>query len=146
MPRIGGGHFPAHHPNGEAPMPHNQLASSRHNAIRAVLRVGGPLVAGVGILFMIIGFVSFFSAFGSLETPRYFWCLFIGMPLLFLGTVMCFFGFLGSFYRYVASEAAPVAKDTVNYMGEGTRPGVKAVAKAVTEGILEARNEQQLKQ
>ena len=38
-----------------------------------------------------------------------------------------------------ARESAPVAKDVVNYMGENTQPGVKAVAKAVTVGIIEGQ-------
>jgi hypothetical protein len=64
------------------------------------------------------------------------------MPLLFVGLVMCQFGYLGAFYRYVASESAPVAKDVANYMGENVQPGVKSVAKAITEGVIEAQREQ----
>ena len=58
---------------------------------------------------------------------------------------MCMFGYLGAFQRYVAGESAPVAKDVVNYMGENIQPGVKAVAKAITEGIIEGQKEQQQK-
>ena len=89
-----------------------------------------------------VGFGSFFASFGSFEPPRYFWCAFVGMPLLFVGTAMCMYGYLGAFYRYVAGESAPVAKDVVNYMGENIQPGVKAVAKAATEGIIEAQKDQ----
>jgi hypothetical protein len=53
------------------------------------------------------------------------------------------FGYLGAVYRYVTGEGAPVAKDVVNYMGENIQPGVKAVAKAVTEGIVQAQKEQE---
>jgi hypothetical protein len=127
-------------------MNENQLKSPQHNTIRTMLRVGGPVVAGLGLIFTIVGFGSFFSSFGSFDPPRYFWCAFVGLPLLFVGFVMCMFGYLGAFYRYFAGEAAPVAKDAVNYMGEGVQPGVKAVAKAVTEGIIEAQKEQQPKQ
>jgi hypothetical protein len=35
-----------------------------------------------------------------------------------------------------------VAKDVVNYMGENVQPGIKAVAKAVAEGVIEAQKEQ----
>ena len=123
-------------------MNENRLQSPRHSGIRDVLRIGGPLVAGVGLLFMIVGFGSFFASFGSFEPPRYFWCAFVGMPLLFIGTAMCMYGYLGSFYRYVAGESAPVAKGVVNYMGENIQPGIKAVTKAATEGVIEAQNEQ----
>jgi len=124
-------------------MNEKSLQSPQHNNIRTFLRVVGPLVGVVGILFTIVGFASFFSAFGGFGPPRYFWCAFVGLPLLFLSVVLCMFGYLGAIHRYVAGEAAPVARDAVNFMGEGVQPGVKAVAKAVAEGIFEARKEQQ---
>jgi hypothetical protein len=123
-----------------------KLQSPQHSNARTVLRVVGPVIAAVGLLLMIVGFASLFASFGRFEPPRFFWCAFVGMPLLFVGIGMCMFGYLGAFYRYFAGEVAPVAKDAVNYMGEGVQPGVKAVAKAVTEGIIEARTEQQPKQ
>ena len=123
-------------------MNENRLQSPRHSGIRGVLRIGGPLIAAIGLLFMIVGFGSFFASFGSFEPPRYFWCAFVGMPLLFVGIAMCMYGYLGAFYRYVAGESAPVAKDVVNYMGENVQPGVKAVTKAATEGVIEAQKGQ----
>jgi hypothetical protein len=127
-------------------MNENQLQSPQHNTIRTAMRIGGPIIAALGLIFTIVGFGSFFSSFGSFEPPGYFWCAFVGLPLVAVGLVMCKFGYLGTIYRYFAGEAAPVAKDAVNYMGEGIQPGVKAVAKAVTEGIIEAQKEQQPKQ
>jgi hypothetical protein len=127
-------------------MNENQLQSPQHNTIRTAMRIGGPIIAALGLIFTIVGFGSFFSSFGSFEPPGYFWCAFVGLPLVSVGLVMCKFGYLGTIYRYFAGEAAPVAKDAVNYMGEGIQPGVKAVAKAVTEGIIEAQKEQQPKQ
>ncbi len=120
-------------------MNQGQLPSPRHRQIRAVLRVGGPILVVLGILMTIIGFASFLTAFGTLESPRYFWCAFVGLPLIFVGGVMCMYGYLGTLYRYAASETAPVAKDVINYMGENIQPGVKAVTKAVVEGIQEAQ-------
>jgi hypothetical protein len=124
----------------------NQLQSAQHSSIRIILCVGGPAIAGAGLVFMIIGIGSFFTAFtaaASSEFPRYFWCAFVGIPLLFIGSGMCMFGFMGTVQRYVAGESAPVAKDVVNYMGENIQPGVKAVTKAVTEGVIEAQKERQ---
>ena len=43
--------------------------------------------------------------------------------------------------RFVASKFASVAKDVVKYMGEHTRPGVKLMAKAVTEGVIEPQQD-----
>jgi hypothetical protein len=83
----------------------------------------------------IIGFGSLLSSFGSNELPRYFWCAFVGMPLLFVGAAMSIFGFLGSVSLYVSREAAPVQKDTFNYLAEGTQVGVRTVATALGEGL-----------
>ena len=124
-------------------MDENKLQSRQHLKVRTVLRLGGPATAVVGLTLMIIGFGSFFASVGSFEPPRFFWCVFAGMPLLFVGAVMCQFGYLGAFQRYVAGESAPVAKDVVNYMGENVQPGIKAVAKAITEGIIEGQKERQ---
>jgi hypothetical protein len=126
-------------------MNENKLQSPHHVTARMVLRVGGPLIALVGVVLMIVGVGSFFSSFGTFEPPRYFWCVFAGMPLLMVGLVMCKFGYLGVIYRYAAGEAAPVAKDTFNYVAEESRPGVRAISKSITEGIVEGRKGQEPK-
>ena len=123
-------------------MPDSDLISPNHRSARTILRVGGPLLLAMGLLLVVIGLASFFASMGSFEPPRYFWCGFVGMPLMFVGTVMTMFGYFGAFQRYVAGESAPVAKDVVNYMGENTQPGVRAFTKAATEGVLDAQNEQ----
>ena len=118
----------------------SKLQTPKHKGIRSFLRVAGPLVAGVGLIFLIIGMVSFFSAFGS-GPPRLFWCCFVGMPLLFVGGVMCMFGFIGAVSRYTAAEQVPVATDAINDLAEGTQGAVKTVARAVAEGVKEAQTE-----
>ena len=107
----------------------------RHTEVRSVLRVVGPALLLVGLILTVIGMASFFSSFGTGGMPRYFWCAFIGLPLMGLGGGICKFAFLGSIGRYVAGEAAPVVKDTLNYVAEGTAPGIEKVARAVAEGI-----------
>ncbi len=126
-------------------MNEERLQSRQHSNIRTGLQVGGPIVLGLGLIFTAVGFGSLLAAFGSHEMPRYFWCAFVGMPLIFVGVSMCMFGFLGAFGRFVAGESAPVAKDVFNYMGENIEPGIKAVTKAIAEGVIEARNEEQRK-
>jgi RNA polymerase subunit RPABC4/transcription elongation factor Spt4 len=106
-----------------------------HNKLRDFFRVAGPLVALAGLIFMAVGLVSFFSAFGSFEPPRYFWCAFVGVPLLGVGMVLCKLGYMGKVIRYVAGEVAPVGKDTINYMAEGTKEGIKTMAQAIGEGL-----------
>jgi hypothetical protein len=59
----------------------------------------------------------------------------VGIPLPFVGLAMCMFAFLGAFARYVSGEAAPVHKDTFNYLAQGTQGGVKTVATAVGQGL-----------
>ena len=84
---------------------------------------------------------SFFASFGSFGPPRFFWCAFVGGPVFMAGIVATMFGFLGAFNRYVAGETAPVTKDVVNYLGEGTQPGARATAKALADGVLDSIQE-----
>ena len=123
------------------------LIRDTHKPIRSVLRVLGPLVLLAGLIFTIIGFVSFFSSFGSafdgfgsgpglpghsgFGPPRYFWCAFVGLPLMAVGGYMSAAGFAGTILRYVSSEASPVGKDTFNYMAKGTRSGVDTLTRTV---------------
>lgn len=109
----------------------------KHGAIRQVVRIAGPLTAGVGGLLMAIGFGSFFLSFWGSGPPRFFWCAFLGMPILFVGVAMCMFGFMGALARFQAGEVAPVGKDTFNYLAEGTKGGVKTLATAVGAGFTE---------
>jgi hypothetical protein len=119
----------------------SKLQTPKHRGIRSFLRVAGPLVAGVGLVFLIIGMASFFSAFGGSGPPRLFWCCFVGMPLLFVGGVMCKFGFMGAVARYTAAEQVPVATDAINDLAQGTQGAVKTVARAVAEGVRESQTE-----
>jgi ribosomal protein L40E len=109
-----------------------------HEGVRAALRLVGPVIAGMGLLFLVIGLVSFFSAFGGGGFPRYFWCAFVGMPLLAIGVGITKFAYLGAVARYMAGEAAPVGKDVTNYMVAGTKDSIRDVATAVGEGLAAA--------
>ena len=120
----------------------SKLQTPQHNRARTFLRVVGPLVAVVGLIFLIIGVVSFFSSFGSVGSPRYFWCCFVGMPLLFVGSAMSMFGFMGAVARYAAAEQVPITTDAVNDLAAGTQGAVKTVARFIAEGVKEAQIEQ----
>jgi len=111
------------------------------SSAKSVLRVVGPLLFGVGLVFTIAGFGSFFASFGTFEPPRYFWCAFVGLPLVGVGVGISKFAFMGPLYRYVAGETAPVAKDTFNYLAEGTQQGVRTMAAAVGEGLRRSSSE-----
>ncbi|MCI0378685.1 MAG: zinc ribbon domain-containing protein [Gemmataceae bacterium] len=107
----------------------------QHSQQRSALRVLGPIVAGIGLILTIIGFASFFASFGDMTSPRYFWCAFVGLPILGIGIAICKAAFLGAITRYMANEVAPVGKDVVNYMAEGTKGAVRDIAGAVGEGL-----------
>lgn len=114
----------------------------RHSNNRNVLRIVGPMIAIVGLLFTIVGIGSFFAAFGSFGTPRYFWCAFIGLPMLGVGLSITKFAYLGSISRYMANEVAPVGKDVVNYMADGTQDAMRGMATAVGEGLRAGSNQE----
>ena len=106
-----------------------------HNSIRDLCRIIGPLMLVVGILFIAVGMISFFAAFGGSGPPKLFWCAFIGMPLAAFGSIITKIGYMGKIARYMSGEISPVAKDTFNYMADGTQQGVKTVATAIGQGI-----------
>jgi hypothetical protein len=119
-----------------------QQIDPHHTATRAMLRIIGPSVAGIGLLFTLVAVASFFSALGTFEPPRYFWCAFVGLPLLAVGIALSKFAFMGAVTRYMANEVAPVGKDVVNYMAEGTKDAVRELATAVGEGLRTGKTEQ----
>lgn len=124
--------------------PEENNINAGHTGTRNTLRVIGPAVLLVGIAFMAVGFISFFSSMTSMNMgpPKFFWCLFVGMPLTAIGGAISKFAFIGSVLRYMSAEAAPVGKDTFNYMASGTKDGVRDVFSAVREGLTgEAANE-----
>ena len=106
-----------------------------HTQIRSALRLVGPVVVAVGLLFTAIGIGSFFSSFGTFSPPRYFWCAFVGIPMIGFGAAICKFAFMGPVSRYMANEVAPVGRDVVNYMADGTQSAVRTVAAAVGQGL-----------
>ena len=107
-----------------------------HNSTRDVFRTIGPILLVTGGGFMIVGLVDFFSAFGRpFGEPHLFWCLFVGVILLGIGLHLTRLGYMGKIMRYMSQEMAPPAKDTFNYMADGTKDGIKTVVGAVAEGL-----------
>lgn len=114
-----------------------RVRSSRRKEapLRDFLRLIGPAIVVTGLAFTIVGIGSFFAAFGSFEPPKYFWCAFIGMPLLGFGAMICRIAYLGPIARYVAEETAPVGKDVINYLAAGTEPAVRSIVGAIKDGL-----------
>jgi ribosomal protein L40E len=118
----------------------DSLDPEEHSELRTTLQSIGPSMAGVGLLLTIVGVASFFSAFGDPHGgfPRYFWCAFLGLPLIAVGGWISQFAFLGTITRYMAGEVAPVGRDMTNYMVDGTKDSIRDVAAAVGEGFASA--------
>jgi len=103
---------------------------------RNVLRVLGPALLVLAVVFGLIAFIDLVITMTSeFRPPRLFWCFFIAGPLGFVGLAMTSAGYAEAIARYNARAAAPPAKDTFNYMAEGTKEGVKSLAQAVKEGL-----------
>ena len=58
-----------------------------------------------------------------------------GMFCALVGGIMLKFGYMGRVARYAAEEVAPVATDTINYLGANSRQGVHDLTQAVAGGI-----------
>ncbi len=101
-------------------MQNNTINDPKHSSTSKKLRIIGPIVVAIGLIFTIIGLGSFFSAFSSGKSPELFWCCFIGFPLLAVGGWLTSLGYMRKFGSFVASQTAPVAKDTINYIVDGT--------------------------
>jgi hypothetical protein len=112
--------------------------SPDHLAARAMLRMIGPGVALLGLVLVGIGVASFFTAFGTFGPPRYFWCAFVGIPVLGLGLIMSQYGFLGSIFRYQAREATPALTEAFRAMSQGAAPGVRTMSRAQAAGLAES--------
>jgi len=121
-----------------------QQIDPSHKDRRAILRVVGPVVLGIGLLFAVVGIGSFFASFGSFGSPRYFWCAFVGLPLAAVGMAICKFAFMGAVTRYMANEVSPVGKDVVNYMADGTKDAVRDVAAAIGEGLSSSHDDRKV--
>ena len=124
-----------------------RLKGEGHDAFRAVLRVAGPLLILVGGGMFVAGIISFTRSFDSVgdhsifghvleprssaREPSRFWMCFVGMPIAVAGIAATRFAYLGAAARYVAGEVAPVARDTVNYMVDGTKQSIATVGAAL---------------
>ena len=127
----------------------DNLTGPHQSTARTVLRIGGVLCLLLGAILVLIGFGSFFASFatigrglsggpiGESAMPRYFWCAFLGMPLIFVGGTMCMLGFGGAVLRFFSGETSPVAKDTFNYVADGVQPGLRSVGRSLAEGVAE---------
>ena len=99
-----------------------------HNANRSLMRGAGVVLTVTGGVFILVGGIDFFSAFGTFHPPTLFWCFFVGMPLAALGGNLLRLGYLGAVRRYVAEETVPVVRDSAIDVAEGLRPTIRDIA------------------
>jgi hypothetical protein len=88
-------------------------------SVRSFLRIGGAVIAVIGLLLTAAALVDFFSSIGSFEPPRNFWMGFLGLPMMAVGGAMLKAGYLGPATRYVAGEVTPALRDTLGALGIG---------------------------
>ncbi len=89
-------------------------------SLRSSLRIIGPAMVGVGLLFTAIAMIDFFAAFGGMGIPGNFWMAFIGLPLIAIGSAITKFAYLGPASRFVAGEVTPTIRDTLGALGLGS--------------------------
>jgi Double zinc ribbon len=109
----------------------------QQSGVRSFLRIGGPIILGIGLLLTIAGMASFFAAFGSFGMPQNFWMAFVGLPLIAVGGAMTKVGYLGPATRYVAGEVTPALRDTLGALGIGS--GARACAACGAENDADSR-------
>jgi hypothetical protein len=90
-------------------------------SVRTILRVGGPVLLGIGLVLTVVAFADFFGSFNNpgLGMPQNFWMGFVGLPLLAIGAAITRAAYLGPASRYVAGEVTPTIRDTLGALGFG---------------------------
>lgn len=115
-----------------------------HRSKKIVFRIVGICSLVIGIILIAFFIGSFFDQRGQMgdnifpisrfNEPRID-LAFIGMPLIFIGFLFTSLGFAGDVLRYQAEEVAPVSKDVINYMVDGTKDSIKTVVRSIKEGL-----------
>ncbi|GAB3861415.1 hypothetical protein GCM10028801_25540 [Nocardioides maradonensis] len=101
---------------------------SNQTSVRTTFRILGPILAVVGLVVCISGFISFAHYDGD-SAPLSQMGMFMGGFVLFaVGMGMARAGFLGVGLRYAAGEVAPVAKDGLEFLTAGKGLGNLGVA------------------
>lgn len=114
---------------------------------RTSLRATGLLLTTVGGIFTIVGVADFFRSFASTASgvgsmPTKFWCAFVGLPLLGIGIAILKAGYLGTMTRYVAGETAPVARDAMGAVLDGSSDTIEGVSRSIARGMREGSTPQ----
>lgn len=92
--------------------------------MRTTFRIVGTLAMAAALVLAGLATADFFATMSSddMEAPSRFWMFFVALPCFAVGAACLQAGFGGAGLRYAAGEAAPVAKDTITYLGAGSAP------------------------
>lgn len=101
-----------------------------YSKTKKTFRTLGFIILPIGLVLSIIGFIDFFMSFNSMTQPKLFFCLFIGLPLTSIGIIFLILGFMKELNSFAASQSAPVHKDVINYMLDGTREEINKTINA----------------
>ena len=101
-----------------------------YSKTKKTFRTLGFIILPIGLVLSIIGFIDFFMSFNSMTQPKLFFCLFIGLPLTSIGIIFLILGFMKELNSFASSQSAPVHKDVINYMLDGTREEVNKTINA----------------
>ncbi|HIU61742.1 MAG TPA: hypothetical protein IAB69_03745 [Candidatus Coproplasma excrementigallinarum] len=63
------------------------MNDKKHNKIKRVLKIIGPIVLVCGLALAITGIVDFGTSAGRGESPTLFWLTFIGLPMTAAGAI-----------------------------------------------------------
>ena len=85
---------------------------NNHENKKKTIKIVGFVLVAVGGILTAIGLISFFNAFSTLSTPDFFWCAFIGLPLLGTGVSLLTFGYRRETMKYIKDESLPIYKET----------------------------------
>lgn len=101
-------------------MSNNIILNSKYNKISKIFKIIGPLLLVTGFIGVLIAISLSFSLIKTEEIDA----MFIAIPFWIFGILFTFIGLfltgIGYMTSFMASQIAPVAKDTANYMIEGT--------------------------
>lgn len=105
------------------------MANEQHQKIKKTLKVLGGILAAVGAVLALTGFVNFFASAGRGEMPTLFFCCFLGLPMFAAGLSMLLWGFRREIAQYTKNEMTPVAGEAI---GDLT-PAVAHMVRATKE-------------
>ncbi len=116
----------------------HKLRGPHHERIRSLLRGVGIVLIAAGAVMALIGLLDLTASLGEpFRQPTKFVYLIIGLPVVGVGLAIAGVGYLGRILRYQAGEIAPVAKDTIEYVADGTRGVMRRAARDMARGIAE---------